>query len=377
MKNNSRFIEQIEEEYERISDKWLILHQRIAFFCAVTAFIIELVMILILTHVGAISVSMPVYICKYLFIPTCLNTILITIIYLITVHFPEYRILKKYTVSLCFSAVGFVLFTVHGVFPALYFLCILPIILTAVYGDYKLTTSTFICSAVGMFAGETIIYWDPDKVDIFSNSLTLINFGMSMLILAGFYAVCLIMIYFERQKNAASIKKELERLKLQQALLKDGMTGLFNRSALQEELDEMSFSLHTYTFVMIDLDNFKDLNDTFGHLKGDQCIKTFADILKKNCQPYPAFRFGGDEFCILFKDKSLVNIIEICEQIRCQLISYTSLNACTFLSASFGIAQSKPGMDIKKLLQNADMALYQSKNQKNCISTYTEETDEK
>lgn len=371
MEKQSKFIQEIEQAYEKIADKWFVFHKRIAFYFVLSAFFIELIVTFALNWTTIIHNFFSTYLLKRLLIPSGINVGFLVIISIVSIQYPGHRLLKKYTVSLCFSAISFVLFAAYNIFPALYFLCILPVLLTAVYGDYKLTTVTFLCTIIGIIILEGTLCLEAERQCSFSSPLLLTNFLISLFVLAGFYVICLILIFFEHQKNAASIKKEMERLELQQALLRDGMTKLFNRSALQEELNNLSFCECTYTFVMIDLDNFKILNDTCGHLKGDHCIKAFAAILKKCTFPHPAFRFGGDEFCVLFKEAPLDYVIATCEYIKNQLISYTNSNNCTFLSASFGIAESKPNMSIKTLLHNADTALYQAKNQKNCISMFS------
>ncbi len=68
---------------------------------------------------------------------------------------------------------------------------------------------------------------------------------------------------------------------------------------------------------MIDIDNFKQLNDNLGHVAGDNWLMEFADILKKYSSPTAIpFRYGGDEFSILFKNSALNEVIQICEQIQ-------------------------------------------------------------
>jgi diguanylate cyclase len=95
-----------------------------------------------------------------------------------------------------------------------------------------------------------------------------------------------------------------------------------------------------YYLAMIDLDFFKKVNDSLGHVKGDECLQEIGKILKKHSsKSITPFRFGGDEFCILFEEISLEEVLQICDTLRQQISEYTT------------------DMFAEDLLQNADTAL--------------------
>lgn len=103
-------------------------------------------------------------------------------------------------------------------------------------------------------------------------------------------------------------KQKLDRLITAKAQLSerantDALTGLYNRMYLNEVLLESSARINDFgAMLMIDMDNFKSINDTFGHLVGDQVLRAIASIIQKAITPESdlAFRFGGDEFLVLF-----------------------------------------------------------------------------
>lgn len=128
---------------------------------------------------------------------------------------------REYVVSLCFVAICFSLFFIHNIFSALYLLFAIPIMMTTVYGNYLLTTITAAASLLALTAGELWITWDPDKVSVLNSEDAFVNFLISIIILTGFYSASLVVIHFERQKNQASITKELERYQMHQELLTD------------------------------------------------------------------------------------------------------------------------------------------------------------
>jgi diguanylate cyclase len=155
-----------------------------------------------------------------------------------------------------------------------------------------------------------------------------------------------VVIRFEREKNSAVIVKEIERLNLRQKLLTDELTSISNRTALRSALSRMvnDESENHYLFVMSDLDNFKMLNDQLGHDVGDQCLKIFANILRADCPGDTPFRFGGDEFCILFQNQTPGTVLDLCSNIQSHLTEALSAAGIEIpLTASFGIAVYERG----------------------------------
>jgi len=365
---------EIKSEYKRIDGKWLALHYKTAVGLVLFAFCLECVLGLELYSLGNIEISLHKYVIKYILSPLGANTLFVLIGYF-AMHFKslEQRA-KEYVVSLLFVSICFVFYTVHCVFVSLFLIFTIPILLTVVYGDYVLTTVTAFSSIGAKIASELFTTWDPDKIGAFDIVYGTANFIVSLCILIAFYAVCIVVIRFEREKNTASIQKEIERYHMQQRLQIDELTAIGNRTALRLAFQNMEeeASENTYIFAMIDIDNFKMLNDTYGHDKGDQCLKEFGRILKANCADAASFRFGGDEFCILFKNQSVEATVGICKKIQEDLKEATIKEVNIPLTASFGIAQYKNKMSPAQLLKISDSALYRSKAVKDYIYIYND-----
>ena len=145
------------------------------------------------------------------------------------------------------------------------------------------------------------------------------------------------------------------------------MTGLYNKKTLNEALDVKINNYKQYGrdayLVMIDLDFFKSVNDTYGHDVGDKVLITLANLLKdKTSGKGSAFRFGGEEFCILYDKYDLEKVKQLTEDIR---VSFGSIkfpcldNNSKTLSA--GITRIKEGDSPRTFLKRADEALYTSK----------------
>jgi diguanylate cyclase (GGDEF)-like protein len=186
------------------------------------------------------------------------------------------------------------------------------------------------------------------------------------------------------------IKKESPRSEILDKLFnelylfatKDHLTGVFNRYALNELLShEMNRSFrHGYplTVIMLDMDDFKKYNDTYGHLQGDEALKTVTKIVMKNTRKEDfVARYGGEEFIIVLPETHMKKAIEIGERIRVAINS-TKIKRVEKgieqgfenITVSMGISQiTKKG--IQNMVHRADVALYKAKKEgknKICVS---------
>lgn len=376
--NENSYITEIKNEYSRIDRKWLKLHYYTSVGLVSFAAVLECILGLIIFHSGIVYIDFETYLIRYLVMPMACNLLLIIFGYLVSNSRRFKQNTKVILISLLFVSICFVFYSVHSIFSSLFMIFIIPILLTVVYGNYSLITITSIFSISAYIISAVFTKWDSDTPDIFSTKLTTMDFIISICILLAFYGACIVVIRFEREKNFASIRKEIERLRLHRKVLTDELTSISNRTALNNAMDQIRDDTESsYIFVMSDLDNFKLLNDKLGHDQGDQLLKIFADILRKNCTDGMPFRFGGDEFCILFKNLPLLTVIETCTKIQEDLIEYiadTSINIP--LTASFGIAYYEQETNVTNLLKKADYALYRSKEVKNAIHVYNSKLDD-
>lgn len=157
----------------------------------------------------------------------------------------------------------------------------------------------------------------------------------------------------------------------------DPLTGLYNRNYAQKRVDELLKSGHTGTLFMIDLDNFKQINNTYGHIIGDKILQLFAEILQNTSKDNDILcRFEGDEFVAFYTNmvckqdaiKKAQNILNMfCD--KTMQVGYSNT------TASIGIAQyPDDGRDFQMLYRNADKSLYHIKNNgKNSIQLFQNE----
>lgn len=139
----------------------------------------------------------------------------------------------------------------------------------------------------------------------------------------------------------------------------DHLTGLYNYRTLIHKLEQDLTPSETYTLCWLDLDYFKEYNDKYGHLAGDQILIKISNYIKSNIRSSDfAFRYGGDEFIILIKDNHQV-AKRVAERIR-EHFKVISQNELTLSIGIVEIDHSKP---IKEILHYADQAMYDAKKQ--------------
>ncbi len=174
----------------------------------------------------------------------------------------------------------------------------------------------------------------------------------------------------ETKQEVESLREELERSREQATT--DALTGLLNRRAFDQEMmvavDDAIQSRESLGLLMIDIDKFKRVNDTYGHLVGDKVIRFIARQLSNNIKGMDRVaRIGGEEFAILLPNTQLDNARILAESIRknierSRLKRVDTSQPIDGITVSIGVTAYKQGEVTDDFLQRADTALYQSKN---------------
>ncbi len=359
--------------YAGIEHAWLNLHYKTTIGLLLLACLVEVIMGIMLIHSDMLSTTAGMFILKFMVFPMGVNLMLVLFDTLVLKSRRFSYRQKIFIVSLVFAAMCLVLYTVHSAFTAMYYLFAIAIMLTTIYASYRLTLTVSAASIASVIISELFIVWDVDKQSIFDNTLRMSNFVISILILIAFSIACMVAIRYEQRRNETSIQMEKERQHLQQSLKVDEMTGIFNRNALHAAMKgvEGLNPADKYILAIADIDHFKQVNDQYGHHVGDHCIAAFADILKESSPKATPYRYGGDEFCLLFCGLDMGDAIKVCDQIRTKLSSLC-FEDCTGLrlSASFGLAVYEQGMDEARFFIHADIALYKAKEVRDAVRVF-------
>lgn len=363
----------IQEEYDRIQSKWLRVHLWVAMGMMAFVCVMEGIFFFLLRYMEIAEGSASTYLVKYILVPTGLNLLTILTAVAILKWMSGLR-LKTYAMSLLFVLMCFITYTAHNIFYSICMVFVVPILLTIVYGDLKLTTVTAAFCILGKTISDCLIQWDPGAPEKLGSSQQVADFLLSLVILAATYVGCVLMIRVEQAKNAVSIRREVEKVQLMQEAITDPLTGIWNRQGMERtfELMRQDISDAIYVLVILDLDNFKAVNDTYGHQQGDQYLRELGRILAAVPKAKP-FRFGGDEFCLLFRGKTVPEVKQACREIQDAFKKSGSNRHLRPLSISFGAAVFEKGFTAAELMGRADEALYQAKQKRGSFCLYEEE----
>jgi diguanylate cyclase (GGDEF)-like protein len=176
--------------------------------------------------------------------------------------------------------------------------------------------------------------------------------------------------YNAAQRYGQALEHRLELSRAQRQAERDPLTGLYNRRGFRKALETLSMA--QIGVVMLDIDHFKKVNDTFGHALGDAVLFDLAQILRHNCRPGDVIaRVGGEEFALLLPNSHDTNIFDLCERLRraVNTFDWSAINPNLNLTISLGwVNASSLQSDqdtlerIQYALEKADQQLYIAKN---------------
>lgn len=360
------------KETEQAYEKWQRCVMNVNVALTLICIVVEMIAFLTFLYKGKIETGVLFYVMVYIVLPSILNIIAIVIGYFLINNDRIEDSIKNYIPNLVSLIMALSIACVHNLFPVVIVAYAISIILTSVYGDRKLTRGITGIGFVFMIisTGKAMIDGRFDNLDYGINYL--ISFAM---VVASYYATPQIIKYesIKRKMFAASIE---EKEDLEKKLLNDNFTGLYNHTAfysmLALEIDRIKQDGKALAVAVIDLDDFKMVNDYYGHRAGESVLLAFTGVLKKYCSDMiSASRYGGEEFAIIFTEVAAENPAYIMEKIREDFNDISILEMekekVTF---SCGLAYWKSGMSAENLFTAADSAMYQAKEKgKNCIVT--------
>ena len=301
------------------------------------------------------------YFPDFVLIPTLINAALIFAVYKVHKNTKISERNKNAAMIVGLECIAFNISVVHCFWTVLPCCLCIPILLSPLFGDKRLVRQT---TELGiLFLILSIVqayYYKPyDEWTIHNGAITLIIMIISALIGKLF-------IRFETELIEAAKEQTKYREKLEQMLQTDQMTGLYNQKAFFEKLDQAVSSVRkshmALVLAVIDIDNFKSVNDTYGHDCGKEVIIKLAELMLDGLDVYDtAYRCGGEEFAIIFFGKSMSSATKACDRLlsrfRSTKFSFTERQ----MSFSCGLSLYSEELSPEAFFSNADQAMYQAK----------------
>ena len=212
-------------------------------------------------------------------------------------------------------------------------------------------------AALSTVAFGAVLLVDSDLATYAADDALRLSFGLGASWLLAFVAIA----YSDRQRRAMRRAIDLSRT--------DPLTGLFNRSqlfvTLEQEVSRTRRSDRGFCLLMIDLDGLKAINDTGGHLRGDQVLRSLGTVISGSIRTVDsAYRYGGDEFVVLLPETDIVGAFVVAEKIRvgAEELELT-LGPESQASVSIGlVSHPEDGLSAEELMVAADRAMYQAKS---------------
>jgi len=172
-----------------------------------------------------------------------------------------------------------------------------------------------------------------------------------------------------RQRHALEEERDTMMAKLARMIVTDDLTGVANRRRLMEKLaEEQERSARTrrpFALLMVDLDRFKKVNDSYGHQMGDRVLRECASVLACNVRaPDLVARYGGEEFCVVMPETAVQGARIAAERLRKAIEELPD----PIPTVSIGVAVWRPGLNVDAILSRSDKALYKAKMAgRNCV----------
>ena len=238
---------------------------------------------------------------------------------------------------------------------------IFPMMLSANFNNRKLLKHSFWVSLSALIA-TTALLWAENKIDL-ANA---VNLSALYAFTVISYLSGVININYSDRSSEIITSQAKENSILEESLKRDPMTGLYNHrmfyNHLENSIQNYPNTNQPFALAMLDVDDFKTVNDTYGHDNGDKVLKTLATVMGNYCAKDDyAFRYGGEEFAIIFigKTSSQTNAImkKILHDFRQRKYDFTNQK----ITFSCGVVQYDGKMNKDDFFAVADSAMYTAK----------------
>lgn len=171
-----------------------------------------------------------------------------------------------------------------------------------------------------------------------------------------------------RNDNQSIVETQRSKMQFEHQASTDALTGVHNRHwmgrAFPRALQRCTLNKQPFAVMVVDIDHFKKINDTYGHLVGDLALKTVAQCMSDNLRPHDLLaRYGGEEFAVLLTEADLESAKMIAERLRSRIAAaeIRSNDISFHVTLSIGITPTQHEDQLENLIHEADQALYRAK----------------
>lgn len=363
-----------------LHEKWRKIMFHTCVIIGIIIFIVEIFIFIFNKHSQTFSPAIIRYLLLYLVLPSVLNLIFILGAYFMLKTEKTSEKTKNHTVAILFFLICACVQCFHHTFPPILCVPCITVFMTIIFADLKLTRLVFGLSYISLILAFQIASFEGDR-DVKAIFLDCIVAGI--MIFCSYLGAKVLTRYTNEQ--AQSIHNScLKQMELIQEAKTEPLTGLLNRRAMVDILGQAVYqegvTRTPLILAVIDLDDFKLINDSYGHSKGDEVLVTLADILSQNTPGNEnVFRYGGEEFVLLFSGHPIAAVVEMIDKMHQEFrehhFDFLKGSQITF---SCGIAEyANSGWSTSEFFEKADQALYLAKSEgKNQNQIYEKRLEE-
>lgn len=330
---------------------------------AVFILLAEITISLMLNGFGLRTMDAVSYILVYLAAPTCSNVAALLFAYLVIYRWFVSEKVKNYAVILVMVHMCATIWWVHYIFWPVACAFVIPICFSVVFGDAAMTRNIAVLSLIATATGLIHAYHDSLAFDpyFFCNAMII------LILISASYIGCITLLEREQEKRECLRKTLQEQSAMEQQSMHDHLTQLYNQRAYQmlaeDAIRKTDDSQGTLDLAIVDIDNFRGVNESWGHEAGNTVLMRLGDLLNTYCSSIgTVFRHGGEEFVVIFQDvdwEAIIGALDLTRQAFAGTRFAELHNRPVTFSA--GIARYRSGDTVQTLFTRADRAMQQVK----------------
>ncbi|MGN0340976.1 MAG: GGDEF domain-containing protein [Lachnospira sp.] len=227
-------------------------------------------------------------------------------------------------------------------------------------GGFTVTYITILAAVGGVMALNPVFF---SAISVLSTAFMIVvvmwvgNSALHVPFYLNHVIFLMVMIAVEFRNYNATREQYMLNEKLEELAGKDGLTKVFNRRQLDKYIEQLIEESSCFSFALLDVDNFKSINDTYGHGEGDKCLSCISSVLT-GLFGETVFRYGGDEFAVV----SFENADNTAAKLNKVNAMLAEKNPDYVLQTCSGVYYSDGNQDERKIFESADNALYEAKH---------------